>query len=111
MECFKARCKNMVLFLLKKKKNPKLSLGGCFFYPLVSSFIILFACLFLVVLSLHCWAVFSLVAINKRGLLSSCGVQASQFCGFSCGVQALGHAGFCTCSSQAPEHRLSRAYM
>ena len=27
---------------------------------------------------------------NKWGLLSSCGVQASQFCGFSCGVQALG---------------------
>ena len=64
MEYFKARYKNMVLFLLKKK-NPKLSLAGCFFYPLVSSsFIILFTCLFLVLLSLHCWAVFSLVTIS-----------------------------------------------
>ena len=41
------------------------------------------------------------------GLLSSCGVRASHFSGFSCGAQALGSMGFSCCCSQALENRLS----
>ena len=45
---------------------------------------------------------------REWGLLSSCAVQVSQNCVFSCcGAQALGCMGFSSCSSRVPEHRLS----
>ena len=43
--------------------------------------------LFLTVLGLCCCLDFS---CGKQGLLSSCSVQASRCCGFSCEAQALG---------------------
>ena len=52
-----------------------------------SSFITLFTYLFLAVLSLHCWAGFSLVAMS--GGYSLVAVHSLLFCGFSYGVQAL----------------------
>ena len=68
----------------------------------------------MVVLGLCCCAGFSLV-VASRGLLSSCGAQASDFGGFSFyGTLALGRVGFSTCSTwaqqcgfQALEHRHS----
>ena len=45
---------------------------------------------------------------RERGLLSSCGVQASHGGGFSCiGARALGPVGFSSSGSQALEHKLS----
>ena len=45
---------------------------------------------------------------HEWGLLSRCSVQASHRSGFSCHrAQALGIAGFHSCDSWAPEHRLS----
>ena len=45
---------------------------------------------------------------REQGPLSSRSVGASHCGGFSCcGAQALGLAGFSSCSSQAPEHRLN----
>ena len=45
--------------------------------------------------------------LGEQGLLSSCGARASHCGGFSCGAQALGFLAFSSCSSRAPEHRLS----
>ena len=44
---------------------------------------------------------------GERGLLSSCGVQASHCGGFSCGAWSLGYAGFSSWDAWALEHRLS----
>ena len=70
-----------------------------------------FLSLFLTVLGLCCCLDFS---CGKQGLLSSCRVQASRCCGFSCGAQALGTwpsvaeaHGLSSCGSQALEHRFS----
>ena len=42
---------------------------------------------------------------GEQGLLSSCGARASHCGGFPCyRAQALGHVGFSSCSSRAPEH-------
>ena len=57
--------------------------------------------LFLAVLALCCY-VRAFSSCSKRGLLSSCGAQASHCCGSSCcRARALGHTGFSTCSTRA----------
>ena len=54
----------------------------------------------MVELGLCCCTGFSLVV--EGALLSSCGVQASHFGGFSCwGALGLGRVGFSTCSMWA----------
>ena len=45
--------------------------------------------------------------LGEQGLLSSCGARASHCDGFSGGAQALGFSAFSSCSSWAPEYRLS----
>ena len=108
MEYFKARYKNMVLFLLEKKKKSQtelswlffLSSGVFFFYNFIYLFIFgsaessLLGCVFF--------------SYNKWVLLSSCGVRLLSFV-----VSLVEYRlqGLCTCRSQALEHRLSRAYM
>ena len=62
--------------------------------------------LFLAVLGLHCcWWAFS--RCSKQGLRSSCGARASHCGGFSCHRARFSTCGLQSCSSQAPEHRLT----
>ena len=66
----------------------------------------LFIYSFLAVLGLCCCTGFS--SSCKWGLPSTCSVQTSHCCDFSCcGAQALGHASSSSCSSCALECRLS----
>ena len=66
----------------------------------------LFYFTFLAVLGLCCCAGFSLVVRSGGSCLA--GMRASHHAGLSCcGTQVLGHEGFSSCRSRAPEHRLS----
>ena len=50
----------------------------------------------------------SFSSCGEQGLLSGCVAEASHFGGFSCcSARPLGHTGFSSCGSWAPERRLS----
>ena len=58
------------------------------------------------ILFIHFWWCWVFIALHRPSLAG--GEQAAGCDGFSCcGAQAVGQAGFCGCSLQAPEHGLS----
>ena len=79
-------------------------------FPKVQSiffFKIYLLCLSLAVLGFDCFILGVFSSCGERGLLSGLGDQASHCNGFfCCRAQALGHSGFCSCSSCALEHGL-----